>query len=79
MNNDDLPQRCVDNLRKLDLIESRLDRVEVRIDGIEDLKTLVQLLADRIKLILWLTGVATGGVILGVIGMFFAYLQGGVR
>lgn len=66
---DSLPARCIDHVRRLDKLEGRVDSVEKRIYGIEDLRMLVQLLADRIRLILWLTGIATGAIIVGVIGL----------
>jgi len=62
---------CVTHIRRIDNIEARLEVVERRINGIEDLRTMVQLLVDRMKLVLWMTGVATTGILLGVIGMVF--------
>lgn len=64
-----LPVRCLAHVRRLDKLESRMESVEKRISGIEDLRTDVRLMSDRVRLILWLTGIATGAIIVGVIGM----------
>lgn len=69
--NQPLLPHCVTHIRRIDNIEARLEVVERRINGIEDLRTMVQLLVDRMKLVLWMTGVATTGILLGVIGMVF--------
>ena len=68
---DPLPSRCMEHVRRLDKLEGRVDSGEKRIDGIEDLRMLVQLLADRIRLILWLTAIATSAIIVGVVGRAF--------
>ena len=66
-----LHPHCVLHTRRIDNIEARLEVVERRINGIEDLRTLVQLLGDRMKLVLWMTGVATTGILLGTVEMVF--------
>lgn len=72
---ENMPARCVEHVRRLDKLEARVDSVERRISGIEDLRMMVQLLVDRMRLVMWMTGVATTGIILGVIGLFFGKLQ----
>lgn len=66
-----LPARCVEHVRRLDRLEGRVDSVEARISGIEELKTLVQLLADRMRLIIWLSGICTGSIVVAIIGKVF--------
>jgi len=62
-----LPARCVDQVRRIDKLEGRMDSVERRISGIEELRTDVKLMADRVRLILWLTGIATAAIVVGMI------------
>ena len=80
---DAIPTRCIEHMRRLDRVEDRVDRLEDRMTDVEKLhnaisalQSTVAVLSDRVKLVLWMTGVATAGIILGVIGLFFKALGG---
>jgi len=73
--NEPVPGRCAYNMRRIDRLESRMERVEERITSVEDMRDIlnrldkrVMILDERLAGLVWPARIVAACVITGIAG-----------